>query len=55
MPPSLVMSLDLGQMSGLLLVSANRQSSGTTDTGVHILDRVANGKNLAWKGLAKAC
>lgn len=36
MPPSLVMSLDGGQTSGLSFVSANRQTGGTIATrGTH--------------------
>lgn len=47
MPPSVVMSLDVGQMSGLLLVSANRQTGRTIVTRGH-----AFGKKLgpAWHG-----
>lgn len=36
MPPSVVMSLDAGQMSGLLLVSANRQTGGTIVRRGHV-------------------
>lgn len=39
MPQNVVMSLDAGQMSGLLLVSANRQMGGTIVTRGHIFWR----------------
>lgn len=48
MPSSVVMSLDAGQMSGLLLVSANRQTGGTTVTRGHVFWRgCPMGKNWA--------
>lgn len=58
MPPSVVMNLDAGQMSGLLLVSANRQTGGTIVTRGHVFWRGCPvGKNWAQHGLAlaKAC
>lgn len=48
MPSSVVMSLDAGQMSGLLLVSANRQTGGTIVTRGHVFWRLCPmGKNWA--------
>lgn len=48
------MSLDAGQMPGLLLVSANRQTGGTIVTRAHVFWRGCPvGKNWAQKGLAK--
>lgn len=58
MPSSVVMSLDAGQMSGLLLVSANRQTDGTIVTRGHVFWRgCPMGKNWTQHGLAsvKAC
>lgn len=47
MPSSVVMSLDAGQMSGLLLVSANRQTGGTIVTRGHVFwRRCPMGKKL---------
>lgn len=51
MPPSVVMSLDRGQMSGLLLVSANRQTGGTIVTRGHTYLR---GCLMGKTGLRKA-
>lgn len=58
MPSSVVMSLDAGQMSGLLLVSANRQTDRTIVTRGHVFRRgCPMGKNWTQHGLAsaKAC
>lgn len=52
MPPSVGMNLDAGQMSGLLLVSANRQMGGTIVTRGHVFGEDAQwgktGPSMAW-------
>lgn len=55
MPSSVVMTLEAGQMSGLLLVSANRQTGGTTVTRGHVFWRgYPVRKNWTQHGLALA-